>query len=100
MSSSDGGVEVGVAQEHQDVVPNRLWWWLACISIAAVAVLGNLVFLLTVIYNRWGGGQEPDGTFSITYASVARERGGKKKLVTLRTCDSHYTRLNLNLSRS
>ncbi len=47
-----GGGEAPFDQPHEEVVPGHLWWWLACIAIAAVAVVANLVFLLTVIYNR------------------------------------------------
>ncbi len=52
MGGGGGGGEAPFDQPHEEIVPGHLWWWLACIAIAAVAVVANLVFLLTVIYNR------------------------------------------------
>ena len=48
---SAGGMERS-SQPHSEVVPEDMWWWLAHISISTVALVANLVFLLTVIYNR------------------------------------------------
>ncbi len=41
-------------KHYEDVVKSqKAWWWMAHISISVIALLGNLVFLITIIYNRW-----------------------------------------------
>ncbi len=42
-----------VPQKHGDVVLDRTWWWAAHLSLCAVAIVANVLFLVTVIYNRY-----------------------------------------------
>ena len=39
-------------QAHEEVVLARTWWWAVCLSLSAVALVANLIFIITVIYNR------------------------------------------------
>lgn len=39
-------------QDHGDIVLARTWWWAVHLSLSAVALVANLIFIITVIYNR------------------------------------------------
>jgi len=39
-------------QEHKDLVLQKEWWWAVHICLCVIAVLANLIFIITVIYNR------------------------------------------------
>jgi hypothetical protein len=39
-------------QNHEDVVPGRTWWWAVHLSLSTVALVANLIFIITVVYNR------------------------------------------------
>ena len=39
-------------QQHEEVVLARTWWWAVHISLSVLALVANLVFIVTVIYNR------------------------------------------------
>lgn len=39
-------------QRHEDVVLDRTWWWAVHISLSVIALVGNVLFLVTVVYNR------------------------------------------------
>merc|ERR1711992_460318 len=42
--------------EHKDIVPtftqNNAWWWAVMIVLCTIAFFANLIFILTVLYNR------------------------------------------------
>lgn len=46
-----GGVQSGV-ERHDEVVLNETWWWAVCICLSAIALFANLLFIVTIIYNR------------------------------------------------
>ena len=46
------GPEVEWRQKHAEVVPEQTWWWAVQTSLSVVALIANVVFLVTVIYNR------------------------------------------------
>ncbi len=53
-----GGPGFGVAQDdfhqrHEELVFAETWWWAVHISLCAVALIANFIFLVTVIYNRY-----------------------------------------------
>lgn len=39
-------------QKHDDLVLAETWWWAVHLSLSAIALVANLIFLITVIYNR------------------------------------------------
>ena len=39
-------------QQHEEVVLAKTWWWAVHLSLSTIALVGNLIFLVTVIYNR------------------------------------------------
>lgn len=39
-------------QEHEELVLNETWWWAVHLTLCSVAVIGNLLFIVTIIYNR------------------------------------------------
>lgn len=39
-------------QPHEDLIPEATWWWAVSICLCSLAVIGNLLFVITVIYNR------------------------------------------------
>lgn len=39
-------------QVYEDVVLNRTWWWAVHLCLSGFALVANLIFLITVIYNR------------------------------------------------
>merc|ERR1712150_444668 len=51
-----GDDEVMVAekfpQDHEELVYQETWWWAVHICLCVIAVLANLIFIITVIYNR------------------------------------------------
>ena len=49
---ADGEVRVDFPQEHEQLVVQETWWWAVHICLCAIAVLANLIFIITVIYNR------------------------------------------------
>ena len=52
---SDGSPSVAAEdfdQKHNDVVLAETWWWAVHLSLSAIALVANLIFLVTVIYNR------------------------------------------------
>ena len=52
-----GGSLVEVApdfgQSHDELVLDTTWWLAAQLSISCLALIANVVFLVTVIYNRY-----------------------------------------------
>jgi hypothetical protein len=38
--------------QYGDVVLAEDWWWANHIFLSAIALLGNVVFIITMIYNR------------------------------------------------
>lgn len=46
-------------QSHNDLVLDSTWWLAAHLSISCVALIANVVFLVTVIYNRSDNILEP-----------------------------------------
>ncbi len=53
-AGGDSGVssEATFNQNHEEIVPARTWWWAVQLSLSAVALVANLIFIVTVIYNR------------------------------------------------
>ena len=53
--AGDGSVDRAVAfdQEHSELVLNVDWWWAVHICLCAIAVVANLIFIITVIHNRY-----------------------------------------------
>jgi len=45
-------IEEVFEQPHEELVYEETWWWAIHICLCAIAVLANLVFIVTVIYNR------------------------------------------------
>ena len=39
-------------QEHKTLVLDKTWWWAVHICLCAIAVVANIIFITTVIYNR------------------------------------------------
>lgn len=52
VDNGGGGAAVAFDQDHGDLVLNDTWWWGVYLTLCAVAVVGNLLFIVTVIYNR------------------------------------------------
>lgn len=50
MASPDSQPEF--TQHHNEVVLEQTWWWAVLLSLATVALVANLIFIVTVIYNR------------------------------------------------
>ena len=43
-------------QIHENFIPNmeqQQWWYAVYICLSAIAVVANLIFVVTVIYNRY-----------------------------------------------
>ena len=40
-------------QDHEELVFQETWWWAVHICLCVIAVLANLIFIITVIYNRY-----------------------------------------------
>jgi len=38
--------------KHGDLVLNKTWWWAVHICLCAIALVANLIFIVTVIHNR------------------------------------------------
>ena len=51
-SSSEAAAAEDFDQDHADVVLAETWWWAVHLSLSAIALVANLIFLVTVIYNR------------------------------------------------
>ena len=51
-ASSEATSAEDFAQDHADVVLAETWWWAVHLSLSAIALVANLIFLITVIYNR------------------------------------------------
>jgi hypothetical protein len=45
--------ETTFTQNHNDLVLDSTWWWASHLAISSIALIANLVFLITVIYNRY-----------------------------------------------
>ena len=62
--AGDGSVDKAVAfdQEHSELVLNVDWWWAVHICLCAIAVVANLIFIITVIHNRY---ETPSDFYSI-----------------------------------
>lgn len=39
-------------QKHEDLVLQETWWWAVHLTLCSVAVIGNFLFIITIIYNR------------------------------------------------
>ena len=46
----DDRVEFG--QSHNELVLDSTWWWASHLAISSIALIANIVFLVTIIYNR------------------------------------------------
>ena len=51
-SGSAGGDAKSFNQAHNELVLEDEWWWAVHLTLCAVAVIGNLLFIVTIIYNR------------------------------------------------
>lgn len=56
--SEEGNNEVMVMedefpQDHEELVYEETWWWAVHICLCAIAVVANLIFIITVIHNRY-----------------------------------------------
>ena len=40
------------SQSHSELVYEETWWWAIHICLCAIAIVANLIFIVTVIYNR------------------------------------------------
>ena len=40
-------------QDHEELVFQETWWWAVHICLCVIAVLANLIFIITVVYNRY-----------------------------------------------
>jgi len=49
---SAGGDPKSFNQQHNELVLEEEWWWAVHLTLCAVAVIGNLLFIVTIIYNR------------------------------------------------
>ena len=69
--AGDGSVDKAVAfdQEHSELVLNVDWWWAVHICLCAIAVVANLIFIITVIHNRY----ETSSDFFLYSAGAAAE---------------------------
>jgi hypothetical protein len=38
--------------QYGDVVLDADWWWAVKICLSVIALLGNVIFIITIIYNR------------------------------------------------
>lgn len=47
-----GGAERDFSQKHEELVYAETWWWAVHICLCAIAVVANLIFIITVIHNR------------------------------------------------
>jgi len=55
MADDSGTLTVSVVenpQNHEELVLSETWWWAVHICLCVIAVLANIIFLVTVIYNR------------------------------------------------
>jgi len=56
MASDDGTVMVdgsnNFEQNHEELVFAETWWWAVHLCLCTIAVIANLIFIVTVIYNR------------------------------------------------
>jgi len=55
--SSDGGKAASddvivFSQAHEELVLQQDWWWAVHLCLCSVAVVANLLFIITIIYNR------------------------------------------------
>ena len=39
-------------QKYEEVVLKEDWWWAVQICLSVIALLGNFLFIITIIYNR------------------------------------------------
>jgi len=39
-------------QAHEELVLQEDWWWAVHLCLCSVAIIGNLLFIITIIYNR------------------------------------------------
>lgn len=46
------GNEDSFGQTHKELVLAETWWWSVHICLCAIALIANLIFIVTVIYNR------------------------------------------------
>ena len=46
-------VQPSFGQSHNELVLDTNWWLPAHLSISCLALIANVVFLVTVIYNRY-----------------------------------------------
>merc|ERR1712150_298305 len=69
-----GDDEVMVAekfpQDHEELVYQETWWWAVHICLCVIAVLANLIFIITVVYNRRRNELKTFVTAVITTAAV------------------------------
>lgn len=40
------------SQKHEELVLSETWWWAVHLTLCSVAVVGNLLFIVTIIFNR------------------------------------------------
>merc|ERR1719510_2435595 len=45
-------MDTNMVTKHADLVLNKTWWWAVHICLCAIAVVANLIFIITVIHNR------------------------------------------------
>jgi len=51
-SSDQPKVDSDLDSKHPDLVLSESWWWAVHICLCAIAVVANLIFIVTVIHNR------------------------------------------------
>jgi uncharacterized membrane protein len=50
--NSEVMVEDEFLQSHNELVYEETWWWAVHICLCAIAVVANLIFIITVVHNR------------------------------------------------
>ena len=50
---ADDEVMPEFTQDHGELVFQESWWWAVHICLCVIAVLANLIFIITVVYNRY-----------------------------------------------
>lgn len=44
--------DLSFVQTHQELVLEEDWWWAVHLTLCAVAIIGNFLFLITIVHNR------------------------------------------------
>jgi len=49
---NDAGEPIEFSQSHDELVLQEDWWWAVHLCLCSVAVIANILFIVTIIYNR------------------------------------------------